>query len=693
VPRNDNANEDDYRLFVGTLFPGEKATLVWERRGIYDPNKYDASTYALSDLDLKLYDGESGELVDWDTTISDNVHQVATATERLAVVKVEAWSTSFDGGVATEPYALATEEAFVTRGFPDQFTAWADWPFEVEPNEEFLIEFWVVNEMELASHMNELELVLPAGWVLVEGSSPVSLGSIPGGLSSLHVEWVVRAQGTPQDNVRLTVPHTHNSYGESFGPQNWVMDLNVRYDGTPPWPDPMTWYQVPFGFSTWGIEMQSSEANDIHPVEYQFDFFYSTTGSPGGTSSGWIPGRVYVDDGLAPNGEYCYRVRARDVTLSNNTTGFSDTECAWTFIEPVSSIAIADLGRDRIAVHSTNTPTGLNRGVSGIEFYNDTLETPSGWRQDNSPYYFLGLTPNTQYWFWGTSRNGAGVLAHPPSPMEARYTLASPPIPLGFSNVGPHQVQVDLDPLDPNPEGTEYQIHNLITGQDSGLVGTEWLNLDLACDYTYFYEARAVNGDGAATEWIPLGSVTTPTDGDGDGDSVAPCQGDCDDEDPFSYPDAPELCDGRDNDCDELIDEDDTDSDGTPDCSDPDDDNDGWMDDEDCAPRSDWIWSTPGPLELTVTANGAMAELTWLPPSPPGSVVPPVYDTLASFGHGEFGPGAWCVEPGGTDLITLVGDPVAPGEVLYFVVRAVNACGPGDAGTGPGGLPRDLPDC
>jgi len=42
---------------------------------------------------------------------------------------------------------------------------------------------------------------------------------------------------------------------------------------------------------------------------------------------------------------------------------------------------------------------------------------------------------------------------------------------------------------------------------------------------------------------------------DADGDDWTVQQGDCDDTDATSYPEAPELCDGRDNDCDGTIDD------------------------------------------------------------------------------------------------------------------------------------------
>ena len=71
---------------------------------------------------------------------------------------------------------------------------------------------------------------------------------------------------------------------------------------------------------------------------------------------------------------------------------------------------------------------------------------------------------------------------------------------------------------------------------------------------------------------------------DGDGDGVMPCEGDCDDTDPNAFPGNPEECDDFDFDCDgSIADEfDDLDADGLPDCIDLDADNDGWAGTADC---------------------------------------------------------------------------------------------------------------
>ena len=88
-------------------------------------------------------------------------------------------------------------------------------------------------------------------------------------------------------------------------------------------------------------------------------------------------------------------------------------------------------------------------------------------------------------------------------------------------------------------------------------------------------------------------SCEDDSDGDGFGDGE-----DCLPLDPNGYPGAEEVCDGLDNDCDLMVDEGflDSDADSLKDCIDSDDDNDGDLDGTDCAPINKLIHA--GALEI-----------------------------------------------------------------------------------------------
>ncbi len=65
----------------------------------------------------------------------------------------------------------------------------------------------------------------------------------------------------------------------------------------------------------------------------------------------------------------------------------------------------------------------------------------------------------------------------------------------------------------------------------------------------------AANGSHSSTDGgVDLARSNDPNR-DSDGDGFSPSQGDCNDDDPDIYPMAPELCDGKDNDCNGIVDD------------------------------------------------------------------------------------------------------------------------------------------
>ncbi|MCB9673858.1 MAG: right-handed parallel beta-helix repeat-containing protein [Alphaproteobacteria bacterium] len=85
------------------------------------------------------------------------------------------------------------------------------------------------------------------------------------------------------------------------------------------------------------------------------------------------------------------------------------------------------------------------------------------------------------------------------------------------------------------------------------------------------------NDDDVATFFVPVTGESAPSNADNDGDGITVAGGDCDDDDPNVYPGAPELCNGRDDNCQggPGPDEVDNDGDGVRLCANDCDDNNG----------------------------------------------------------------------------------------------------------------------
>lgn len=201
-----------YKLYKGHMYNGDKATLVWEREVDYNNASAPTSYRNLSDLDLKLYAETSNAQLDSDTTVKDNVHQVAASASQAAVVKVYAYSSSFDGA-STEPYTLATEENFALATGP-AFTNTITAPASVYRGFNFTYSVAVKNTGDLDAHNVNVSINLPAGFTLVSGAATQSLGTIGDG-STKTVSWTVKAPNLVT-TASIGVNTKSSSYGETF---------------------------------------------------------------------------------------------------------------------------------------------------------------------------------------------------------------------------------------------------------------------------------------------------------------------------------------------------------------------------------------------------------------------------------------------------------------------------------------------
>ena len=108
-----------------------------------------------------------------------------------------------------------------------------------------------------------------------------------------------------------------------------------------PTPNPIVWAIEPNAISSSSITMTATTATDISGVEY----YFANTTDPNHDSN-WVSSPVWTDTGLVNNTTYTYQVKARDMSINLNETGWSDTVNATTFIYDCTNQITSDLDGD-----------------------------------------------------------------------------------------------------------------------------------------------------------------------------------------------------------------------------------------------------------------------------------------------------------------------------------------------------------
>lgn len=172
-------------------------------------------------------------------------------------------------------------------------------------------------------------------------------------------------------------------------------------DETPPSPDPMTWETPPLAVSPTEIAMVATIATDDlwDNVFYYFDF---VSGGGGGADSGWQNIRAYLDDGLEPNHEYAYRVKARDPAW--NETAYSSVVSRYTLAADPLPSSFSDVTQNST---TANWTANGNPAWTEYDCRNTSLETGSGWITDTY-WNSTGLACEESYSFEVRARNAEG---------------------------------------------------------------------------------------------------------------------------------------------------------------------------------------------------------------------------------------------------------------------------------------------
>lgn len=226
IHRNDTFSEsltatNRYRLYKGQLPAGDKATVVWNRRAVYNDANYPTTWYALSNIDLYLRREADNTLLDSSTSVIDNVEQVASASTEDVVLKVKSTSSSIDGA-ASEPYGLAMNGNFSIPNFDVEFVRTAT-PF-VCPNTTFDLKQTIMNYGDIFSHNHSISLTSPAEWQQ-NTSNPRTFGSIQPNRTG-RVSWSLTSPASGEGS--FSISGISNSYGETMTIPTITFNIGIK---------------------------------------------------------------------------------------------------------------------------------------------------------------------------------------------------------------------------------------------------------------------------------------------------------------------------------------------------------------------------------------------------------------------------------------------------------------------------------
>jgi hypothetical protein len=205
-----------YKLYAGPVSAADTASLVWHRRAVYNGAAYPGIFYALTDLDLYMYDEANNSTLDSSTSEVDNVEQVEASSGSSSVVaKVDSWSSSI-GGTSTERYVLAVERFFEAKRGPALEVVLTAVSGDIAGPAGTIIEARVKvdNTGDLKAHTVRLNTTYSDGLTKLSGGDSFSIGGLDAGSSSSTYFWRFRKDDDSPQRIRWEA--TSSSYGESF---------------------------------------------------------------------------------------------------------------------------------------------------------------------------------------------------------------------------------------------------------------------------------------------------------------------------------------------------------------------------------------------------------------------------------------------------------------------------------------------
>lgn len=298
----DDEEGNDFKFLKGPMEMGDTVTLVWNRHVQYEGAYPPYRDYDVSDLDLELWEESNGNLIANSYFRRDNIEQVTfeSAIPTDVVVKVETFGT-FDTGINTENFALATEESFQAVSPPSFVISIDDCNISVGAQFTCIARF--ENTGDINAHDVEATLNLPPGLTLVSGPNPQTIETIPPGLLGAAV-WIVKAE--EQGIHPLSVSVESNCYNELFTGTGTSMVIANDAPYTPRTPSGYTsgYTEVSYTYDT------STSDLDGDDVYYTFNWNDDSTKTIGPYASGFNVSTTHI---WSFAGVYNVTVQAKDV--------------------------------------------------------------------------------------------------------------------------------------------------------------------------------------------------------------------------------------------------------------------------------------------------------------------------------------------------------------------------------------------
>ena len=212
------------KFYSANLAIGDKATITWHRRVVYESIPINAQTpktiYPITNLDLTQY-STGRDQRDISNSSVDNVEQVTSPNAENALYKIKVNSSV--QGASTEPYAIAATKALTSVDAPTVDQAVIQSVIEVKQATDVTVQSTATNNGDLTAGNATATINLPSGVSLESGAATQGVGGGDNDLQpseSNQVNWTVR--GTTDGLKQITI----DSQGSTFG-ETWTSSKNV----------------------------------------------------------------------------------------------------------------------------------------------------------------------------------------------------------------------------------------------------------------------------------------------------------------------------------------------------------------------------------------------------------------------------------------------------------------------------------